>query len=82
MDERSIFLNALDKNEPQERAKYLQEACGENQRLRRQVEELLRASRDAGEFLESPPPALVATIASGAFDAAPDTQDEASLDFL
>ncbi|MAG94664.1 MAG: hypothetical protein CMJ48_13095, partial [Planctomycetaceae bacterium] len=51
----SIFLAALDKATPEERAAYLNEACGDGTELRRRVEALLKADNDAGSFLQKPP---------------------------
>src|SRR5262245_4288754 len=64
--EESLFLQALDKTDAQERAAFLQRACAGNPALRQTVESLLSAY-DAGQFLESPAP-----IDSGATRARPD----------
>ncbi|MBI1913560.1 MAG: tetratricopeptide repeat protein [Planctomycetes bacterium] len=62
--ERSIFEAAIDKGSPQERAAYLDQACGSNAALRREVEALLAAHDRLGRF---PPaagaPSPVATVA-------------------
>jgi serine/threonine-protein kinase len=50
----SLFSAALAIESPEERAKYLAEACGPDQRLRAQVEELLAAYPKVERFLESP----------------------------
>ena len=42
-DERTIFLEALEKRSPQERAAFLEQACGGDASLRARVEELLAA---------------------------------------
>jgi serine/threonine protein kinase len=57
--EESIFFAALAKGTPAERAAYLDEACGDNADLRREVERLLAAHPKVGGFLEQPaaPPA-------------------------
>src|SRR2546421_7369102 len=52
--ERELFFSALDKPDPAERAAFLDQACGEDQVLRRRMEELLREQEDVGEFLEAP----------------------------
>jgi serine/threonine protein kinase len=51
----SIFLAALEKSPPQKRAAYLDEACGDDEPLRRRVERLLEAHLKAADFLERPP---------------------------
>ena len=50
-DVRTIFGEALDKQTPGDLANYLDAACGGDADLRRRVERLLRAHRDAGGFL-------------------------------
>jgi serine/threonine protein kinase/WD40 repeat protein len=50
----SIFHAARAKPSGEERERYLREACGDNQDLRRQVDELLQAQDHAGPFLEQP----------------------------
>src|SRR5262245_29181847 len=55
MDEASIFLEALNKRSPGERAAFLDRACGGNAELRRGVELLLRAHANAGGFLADSP---------------------------
>jgi WD40 repeat protein/serine/threonine protein kinase len=52
MNERSIFLNALDRDDPADRAAYLDEACAGRPELRQRIERLLRVSRRVGDFLE------------------------------
>jgi non-specific serine/threonine protein kinase/serine/threonine-protein kinase len=42
MNERSIFMEALDFDEPRERSAYIERACGGDERLRARVEALLR----------------------------------------
>jgi serine/threonine protein kinase/tetratricopeptide (TPR) repeat protein len=55
----SIFFAALQKESPAERAAYLDQACGGDVEVRRQVEQLLAAHPKVGHFLEQPaaPPA-------------------------
>src|SRR6478672_98207 len=48
------FLAAVEKKNPAEREAYLQEACGADENLRRQVEALLGKHAHAGGFLEPP----------------------------
>jgi serine/threonine protein kinase len=61
MNERDLFIAALKKPHPAERAAFLAEACAGDADLRRQVEALLREHDQLGSFLEAPPRALVTT---------------------
>jgi WD40 repeat protein/serine/threonine protein kinase/tetratricopeptide (TPR) repeat protein len=61
VSERSIFLAALERTDPHERAAYLDQACGSDRELRQRVEQLLRAHVPDDSFLEKPPPHLTAT---------------------
>src|SRR6516162_2368760 len=54
MDEASIFLEALQRPSPEERAAFLDQACGGNRDLRHSVELLLKAHAKAGDFLAPP----------------------------
>ena len=54
MTEEQVFLAALDLASPDDRAAYLEKACGGNVEFRRQVEELLAAHFKAGAFLDEP----------------------------
>jgi eukaryotic-like serine/threonine-protein kinase len=69
----TIFLTALEKGRPAERAAYLEEACAGDAELRRRVERLLRAHPEAAGFLEQPAAALAAAISPQAD--APQTAD-------
>jgi serine/threonine protein kinase/tetratricopeptide (TPR) repeat protein len=62
MDEASIFLEALQKTGPEQRAAYLDQACAGNAALRREVEMLLKAHAKAGEFLNQPAAAPAVTV--------------------
>jgi serine/threonine protein kinase len=64
ISEKSIFLEALGIASPEERASYLQTACGDNQHLREEVEALLRAHDRPRPLLDSPQ-ALNPTAAHG-----------------
>jgi len=48
------FLAAVEKHDAAEREAYLQDACGADEKMRRQVEALLGKHAQAGSFLESP----------------------------
>ena len=54
MTERSVFLNALEIDDPRDRAAYLDRACAGDPGLREQVERLLAANDQGGPFLERP----------------------------
>ena len=57
---RAIFHAAVE-SEPSVRAELLRERCGDDEELRREVESLLAADRDAGSMIEHPvlgPPAI------------------------
>jgi WD40 repeat protein/serine/threonine protein kinase len=49
-----IFHKALDITDPQKRVAYLDNACKGNKQLRAEVEELIQAHEQAGDFLNSP----------------------------
>lgn len=52
--EMAIFLEVI-KIAPQQRASFLDSACGGEEDLRRKVEALLKAHDRIGNFLEEPP---------------------------
>ena len=56
-DPKRIFGEALALTDPTQRARYLERACAANPELRREVESLLRAHEQAGNFLPLPGPA-------------------------
>jgi WD40 repeat protein/tRNA A-37 threonylcarbamoyl transferase component Bud32 len=60
MSERSIFLNALDREDPAVRSAYLDEACAGRPELRRRIERLLRANQVEAPFLEVSAPEQLA----------------------
>ncbi len=62
MNERSLFLAALDIADPAERSAYLDRACAGDAVARAQVEQLLKAHQESGLFMERPAAALMATI--------------------
>jgi eukaryotic-like serine/threonine-protein kinase len=53
----AIFFGALEKKTPEERAAFLDTACGDDSELRQRVERLLAAHPQIGSFLEPPAPA-------------------------
>ena len=61
MNEREIFINALQRDAA-DREAYLEQACGSDAALRKQVEALLAEQAQLGSFLESPAPALGKTV--------------------
>ncbi len=54
MNERSIFIQALEKTNAAERASYLEAVCREDDAMRRRVEKLLAAHEAAGGILDHP----------------------------
>ncbi len=62
MTESGIFVVAVKLRSPEARAAYLDEACGDNADLRRQVEDLLRLHDEKGICLEQPADAPGQTV--------------------
>src|SRR5262245_28108414 len=60
MNERSIFMEALEKATIDERAGYLDTACAGDTALRKRVEALLSSHEQAGEFMDKPVPERLA----------------------
>jgi serine/threonine protein kinase/WD40 repeat protein len=56
MQEQSIFIEALEREDPAERAAFLDEVCANDATLRRRIERLLQRHQDSGSFLEDPTP--------------------------
>src|SRR5687767_4056054 len=54
MNERTIFLQALELASEPERSAFVARACGDDAGLRRRVEQLLRSNAEAGSFLGVP----------------------------
>src|SRR5262245_15413948 len=54
MNAEDILLAALERETPEERQRYLDEACSDDSALRARVEGLLKAHLAAGSFLEQP----------------------------
>jgi serine/threonine protein kinase len=55
MKDRDLFIAALERTNPAERRAYLDEACGGDEPLRREVEALLAMHERSGSFLDLPP---------------------------
>jgi len=49
-----IFQNAIEIENPAKREQYLENACEGDEKLRAEVEALLRAHEKAGDYLEAP----------------------------
>src|SRR5437660_214092 len=60
MNERTIFMEALEKDTPARRSAYLEVACGGDAALRQRVEALLASHEQAGSFLDKPVPERLA----------------------
>jgi serine/threonine protein kinase/tetratricopeptide (TPR) repeat protein len=56
MCERDVFIEALQRTDPAERATYLDQACINDEPLRRRVERLLVAHAGASDLLKAPAP--------------------------
>jgi serine/threonine protein kinase len=61
----AIFVEAVERSSADERRAYLDQACGDDAGLRRQVEALLGAADAAGSFLERPAAEPAATVDPG-----------------
>ena len=75
-----IFLQAREHKSPELRRGYLDKACGDDTELRAEVESLLKASDDAGSFLESPPLGVAATVDLAPITEKPGTVRAAHID--
>jgi len=73
MTERSIFLAALEINDREKRSAYLDLACAADPALRTQVERLLKAHQEPGNFMERPAHGLLASIDEPAVTERPGT---------
>jgi serine/threonine protein kinase/Flp pilus assembly protein TadD len=73
MNERSIFESALDIDDPSERDAYVASACGADTTLRREVEKLLSAHHQPGDFMRRPAPESVAGLDARAVAEGPGT---------
>jgi serine/threonine protein kinase/Flp pilus assembly protein TadD len=61
MHEQSIFIEALEREDPAERAAFLDRACAGDADLRHRIDRLLQRHLQGGSFLESPASDLLAT---------------------
>lgn len=77
MEDKDIFLQALELESPEERKAFLDEACGDDVTLRALVDELLDSSAEAGEFLETP-----AVVTQYDLSTLVNTEEPVPLDFL
>jgi tetratricopeptide (TPR) repeat protein/serine/threonine protein kinase len=68
MNERDIFIAALQKDTPAQRQAYLDEACQHDAALRGRVQQLLDVYERAGSFLDKP---AVAPVPTGIFSPEP-----------
>lgn len=62
MNERGIFVAALEKQDGHNRSAFLDEACGGDVGLPHQIDALLREHGQLGSFLEAPVPRLDTTL--------------------
>jgi eukaryotic-like serine/threonine-protein kinase len=60
--EQSLFIEALEVEDPAQRAAFLDRACEGDAAMRQRIERLLRRHDQPGSFLEPPSASLVATI--------------------
>ena len=54
MNERDIFIEALQQPDAEKRTAYMDQACGEDTKLRERVEALLHQEEGLDSFLEQP----------------------------
>jgi len=78
LPEESLFLQAVEIGSADERAAFLNRACGSDAELRRGVEALLRHHREGSSFLEAPPTEVVVAAAQ----LTTSEPDPPALDFL
>src|SRR5262245_36525762 len=62
LNEADIFLAALELDNLESRAAYLDSACADDAKLRQRIEALLGRHQESTGVLDAPPPGLVATI--------------------
>ncbi len=56
--EKAVFVEALEVTDPEQRRRFLDQACGADKTLRDQIERLLGLSQSAGDFFKECGPAL------------------------
>ncbi|MCA9089219.1 MAG: SUMF1/EgtB/PvdO family nonheme iron enzyme [Planctomycetaceae bacterium] len=78
MNERDIFLAAIEISDPVERAAYLDQACSGDEKLRAQVDELLKTHNEASQFLETPAVATNSAIDRTVLTGASETDEDSS----
>jgi hypothetical protein len=62
MREQTLFIEALERHDPAERAAFLNQACGSNDPLRRRIERLLERHQQADSLLDPADRSIVATV--------------------
>jgi Flp pilus assembly protein TadD len=62
MQEQSIFIEALEKDDPDQRAAFLDRVCGDDAALRQRIDKLLQRHQQADDFLERPAADLGVTV--------------------
>ncbi|HVC92560.1 MAG TPA: serine/threonine-protein kinase, partial [Pirellulales bacterium] len=62
VQEQSLFIEALEKEDPTQRAAFLDQVCAGDPALRQRIERLLERHQQADSFLESPAAAPAATV--------------------
>src|SRR5947209_8781628 len=62
VQEQTLFIEALEREDPAERAAFLDRTCAGDPALRQRIERLLLRHQQPGGFLEAPAPALAATL--------------------
>lgn len=58
----TIFFAALDIHDPEARASFLNENCGQDAELRQRIDQMLAIQSKVGSFMENPPVAFDGTI--------------------
>src|SRR5262245_5376726 len=62
MQEESIFIEALERNDPAERTAFVERACAGDEALRQRVERLLQRHEQADSLLDQPGAGQAATV--------------------